>query len=276
MIYGLDISSYTTITDPVKTFKEGSQPVDFTYMRGWTGYGDDQKFTAHKKTLLAAVGAGGSILSGCYMWLAYDNGHKAGDVQAESFWNTITAGGVWFNMPPAVDVERRRFLANGTWQYAPLPSVTAYMDHLHKAVDYLTNKNGRRPVLYSNVDLILNYLYPEIVKTTGAWLLECPLWIAHWRVAAPFQGYKPNPWPKERWYFHQVNGDVKDWPGISDVDINKFNGDRAGLKAWCKDASWVPGDVVVEPPIEPPVPPAPGYTAEDMALLDALKAWKNA
>lgn len=277
MITGIDISGYSTVND-IQAVVNGQLPIEFAMARGYNGFRDDSKFVAHRKLLEGARNASGSVLWGAYMYLGYSAQvgsntwtASAGDAQASNFWSLITAGGKTFQMPAAIDVEENAFLDEAkVRQVVPMPSAEAYCDaYLLPAVQYLTRAMGRRPILYTNPNKILYYLAPALRKEKYKQILECPLWLASYtRGTAP--GYMDKIsefWPD--WLIWQYAGDVRDWPGCDDLDLNRIKGTRAQLKAWCNDPSApLPKEGGSEPQPEPKPEPV-GDIAQALAAINA-------
>jgi hypothetical protein len=249
--------------------------VDFAYVRAHDGYRDDAKFPEFRKLLRDVKTKNGSVLWGPYMFLGYSGAIGArtwnavrGDYQAQNCWNLATGGGREFPLPVAVDVERIRWWDGKAFQIVPLPSAKVYCDtYLIPAIEFLSEKQGRRPVFYCNPDLILNYLAPLLSQAAYSAIGECPLWLAHWTKTGGESSYMTSIRAKTPWkshLIHQYVGDVKDFPGVDDVDLNRGSGTRAMWKAWIADETKLPIEGGVEPPPPPPDPepePTPDLTA---------------
>lgn len=285
MITGIDISGYSTVTD-INQVINGQLPVDFAMVRGYNGFRDDSKFVQHRKLMEQARNASGSVLWGAYMYLGYSAqvgsekwSASGGAGQASNFWSLITAGGRTFQMPPAIDVEENSWIdENKVRQAVPMPSAEAYCDaYLLPAVEYLTKAAGRRPFLYTGPKIILYYLAPALRLPRFAPIRECPLWLAHYtRGTAPGYMDKIGEFWKD-WVIWQYAGDVADWPGVDDVDLNRMKGTRAQLKAWCNDPNApLPKEGTPEPPTPQPEPPQPGVDLSGViARLDTIAARVN-
>ena len=132
----------------------------------------------------------------------------------------------------ALDLE---YQPKGDGTYYPLPA--DYVGQVSEAIETATALQSRRPILYSSPDFLWNWCGFKNGKLPPASWLDCPLWIADWRgLAAP--GYQP--W--SQFAFWQKKGNMKDWPGISAMDLDVWPGDRTQLKAWCADArAGIPG-----------------------------------
>ena len=291
MITGIDFSSWSTIKD-IQAVASGQTLVDFAWVRVNHGYGDDQKWTQHRNLIKTARTANGSVLWGAYMFLGYDGSigsqtwnADGGAKQATSAWALLTAGGADHNLPLAIDAERVRWWDGKAYQLLPLPSASEYCSaYLSPAIVRATALQGRRPVIYTSPDIILNYLAP--VLPAHPEITACPLWVAAWNKT----GTAPNYWNDWKdangntrkgvknywssWLAWQYAGDVRDWPGIDDVDLNRIPGTRAQLKAWLKDpAAPMPAEGApdpIDPPIEPPT------SGDILARVKALEEWQKA
>ena len=77
----------------------------------------------------------------------------------------------------------------------------------------------------------------------------------------------------------QFAGDVKDWPGIDDVDLNRMPGTRTQLKAWMLDPTKPqPREGAVDPQPEPPDeedPNIPGGKTDLTPVLQAIEGVKT-
>lgn len=280
MINGIDISGWTTVTDPQALFN-AQLLIDFAYIRAHDGYRDDEKFPAFRKMMRDAKTKNGSVMWGPYMFLGYTGaiGSRTwtavrGDYQAQNCWNLATAGGQDHSLPVAIDVERVRWWDGKVFQIVPMPNAYTYCDsYLMPAIEFLSDKQGRRPVIYCNPDVILNYLLPQLSKPEFAAIGECPLWLANWtktQAEPPYMASIKAKTPWKTYLIHQYTGDVKDYPGVSDVDLNRGVGTRAMWKAWIADATKLPIEGGADP-IEPPpvVPPTTGDTGARLTALEA-------
>lgn len=109
------------------------------------------------------------------------------------------------------------------WGGRPLRSnlLPALKDALSVVEDFLQ----RKPVLYTNPDMLLNILRP-----VPDWLVQYPLAIAHYKVQAPDCG----PWLK--WHFWQyTNKGSGALYGVesAEIDLDWWNGDEKSLREWC-------------------------------------------
>ncbi len=272
MINFVDVSGWTNITD-INALINEQLLIDGAYIRAHDGFRDDEKFPQFRALIKNARNKNGSVMWGPYMYLGYSGSigsrtwtAKRGDYQAQNCWDLATSGGREFPLPVAVDGERNRWWDGKAFQIVPLPSAYVYCDtYLLPAIEFLSDKQGRRPVFYSNPDFILNYLLPQLSKPEFAAIGECPLWLANWTKAGTEPPYMPTirtrtPW--KTYLLHQYAGDVKDYPGVDDVDLNRGAGTRAQWKAWIADATQLPIEGAPEPPPVVVEPPQPDTTIE--------------
>lgn len=270
MINGLDWA-FITPKDPQAMI--GAQlPVDFVIVRSRDGFRDDASYKKNAALLPKLTGKQGTILWGSYAYLNYNPGSAEGDDQMKQVWDLIApAGEMEWQIPPTIDAERS--------PSGPLPDAKFYFDtRLMPAIDYLSEKINRRPLLYTNADFILNYAKLLLLKPEYKAVGECPLWLADWnRVATPY----PLNWPSieklglwKSWLVWQYRGDVGDWPGITDVDLNRGQGTRAQWKAWCNGGPLpIEGAAEPPPPVDPP--PAGGDLATIKGQVADLLAWRE-
>jgi hypothetical protein len=294
---GFDISGWTTVNDMSALLTE-QLVMDFAWVRASTGYGDDLKYTAFRKLLVNTVGKNGKTIWGPYAFLGYSAqvgsmkwNAARGDAQMKNMMDLAANGGIEFQLPPAIDVENNVYVDNGVRQVVPMPSVDAYCDaYLLPAIEYLSAQLGRRPVLYASPNIILNYLLPVLQKDKGKPILECALWVASWtksQVPAYWEDTKNAAgvvvkhgirryW--KQWLAHQYAGDVRDYPGVDDIDLIRMPGTRAQLKAWCADdTAPLPNNDLPEPPPPTPVdPPADDIKARLARLEQFMAAVKGA
>ena len=290
MINGIDISGWTTVTDAQALFN-AQLLIDFAYIRAHDGYRDDEKYPKYRAMMRDARTSNGSVMWGPYMFLGYTGaiGSRTwtavrGDYQAQNCWNLATAGGQEHSLPVAIDVERVRWWDGKAFQVVPMPNAYTYCDsYLLPAIEFLSEKQGRRPVIYCNPDVILNYLLPQLSKPEFSAIGECPLWLANWtktQAEPPYMATIKAKTPWKTYLIHQYTGDVKDYPGVSDVDLNRGVGTRAMWKAWIKDATALPVEggtdpIVIPPPVDPPTT-GDADLAEIKSRLARLEAWMKA
>jgi hypothetical protein len=286
MIVGLDGSKWTIVSDPTALVNT-EPPVEVVLWRGYDGWRDDPRFVEHRRQTVGLRNKNGSVLWGAYMFLGYSSTSEGGgvsysaargDAQASNFWSLITAGGIEWQVPAAIDVEYNSFIDDaGNTQRMPLPNVFVYADtYLLPAIRKLRDLMGRLPILYSNPDIILHYLAPLKGQAAYQDIFDCPLWVADYNPVkadgnyAYFTGCSKY-WPK--WLIHQTRGSVRDWPGTNNIDVNRCQGTRAQWKAWCKDATQpLPQEGLVDPVPEPEPEPTPDPAADWAAAVAQINA----
>ena len=254
MIYGGDFSSYETLTDIQAVTHNPGQPIDFIYLRAWTMYSDDQQFSARRKIMVNAYNDSGSTLWGAYGEVGYGPGSKPGDGQAANMWGLISAGGIEWQLPPWVCMEDEPAgIANGVTQYVPRLPLSTYLDtKVMPFIEYLEEKTGRLPCVYTGPNWLLYYLAPARNDPKYAKLWACPLALARYNniplpLTNPLNGLTQF---YGQFAFSQYYGDHKNVPGIDKLDRDLWPGDRASLKAWAKDpAAGIPA---YTPPSTPP------------------------
>jgi hypothetical protein len=283
MLTGLDWSSWSTVTDGHAMFND-KEIVDISFPRAWDGFRDDLEFdnrvtgVSYRKLLETEFTPHGSILWSPYGFVGYSANvgsynwtAQRGDAQADNMWGLSTAGGRTFQLPAMVDAEHNAFIdANGVRQVVPINNMDAYCSvFLVPFIERMSEHLGRRPLFYSNPDFILNYLgrlqydaaTPYSMLDKYPVIKDCPLVIASYS-----SGTQPSYWTRvsqywPQWLCWQNAGDIKDWPGISDVDHLKCQGTRSQWKLWMNDArAPMPQDGAVEPPIDPLPAPVPVVT----------------
>jgi lysozyme len=155
----------------------------------------------------AAKAAG--LLRGAYHF--YDYRYRA-DKQAEYLWSLIADDPG--ELPPVLDVEP-------FWQ--PVPGRLALLAGLRDFFNVIDRLAGRKCLLYSNPATLLSF------KPLPIWVLEHPLWVAHYGVA------KPNPCGWIKWHFWQYT-DRLDGAAYGmeskQLDGNYYSGTLDELRAW--------------------------------------------
>ena len=294
MLNALDTAGVNGLTiNDAQAMVNGQLIVDVVIIRARDGYMDDQHYIEHRNKVRVASNPNGGTLWGTYSYLGYTakvGSHswtaKRGDYQAQDYWNLTSSGGIEWSVLPAIDIENLSFLEKQTntdgterWvrQVVPMPEVHSYADNiLMPAFDFLGNKLGREPIFYSNPDKIKNYLAPLKQESKYDRLWKAPLWLADYN---PLVNGLPAWWSVVKQYFpnllmHQFKGDVRDWPGVTDVDLNRIPGTRAQLKAWLADKNAPMPAEGAPDPIDPPIePPASGDLE---ARVKALEEWQRA
>jgi lysozyme len=141
---------------------------------------------------------------------AYQRFHPAQDVmaQAKLFLDKLGPFQIG-DMPPMLDVEDSDGL-----------SATQIKAAVKQWMDYVEPRVGVKPIIYTGY-----YFWRDSVASAD--FSAHPLWIANYSATCPLV---PDHWT--RWAFHQYSSTVT-LPGITanTVDVNKFNGTLADLKA---------------------------------------------
>ncbi|MDQ3370132.1 MAG: MYXO-CTERM sorting domain-containing protein, partial [Myxococcota bacterium] len=196
--YGIDVSRYQGDIDWQLVANSGVKYAFIQISRSLTDI--DAKFTYNWRRA-KEVG----ILRGAYQRFQPDQ-----DVlgQANLFLSKLgpfQAG----DLPPVLDVED----AGGLTATQISQRVRQWVDHVEAAV-------GVKPIIYTGY-----YFWKDSVG--GADFKDHPLWIANYSATCPLV---PQQW--SRWAIHQYSSTAR-IPGITanTVDVNKFNGTLAELKA---------------------------------------------
>lgn len=260
MIEGADISAWETITDPNAFINEGPHPLQFVYIRAGIGRWNDEKYKMFFGQLKNIQGAEGVTLLGAYHFLTYSSGEPAGDYQVQNTWDLISAGGIEWQLPLAIDLEYEVYYSNGVRLTRPIADPIAYLDRaVMPAIKLASDKLGRRPVLYTGPYFIKQNLFHGlgIAKYDALW--ECPLWVAAWNYvpepitsgAFPLKGASfdlTQIWPKYafwQYYGDYPKGGFPAWPGLNALDLNIWPGTRAELKAFCQGGDIPAPDIPV-------------------------------
>lgn len=209
LVHGPDVSAWQdddTTLPQIDFTKAKTAGASFVFVKASQGGFIDADFRYNWQAARAA-----GLLRGAYHLLDYRKPAKA---QSEFFLRLLAGDGG--ELPPALDVERV-----AGW---PLPARAALIEALHTFLTALEAADGRKPLLYTNPDLLRSVLWP-----LPGWLAETPLWIAHYGVQKPLV---LAPW--QRWTFWQFT-DRADGRGYGmesrQVDMNLFNGGLEELNA---------------------------------------------
>ena len=202
---GVDVTEYQGAIDWKKVRASGRA---FAYARASVG-------TSHMDATFvqnyAAIKAAG-LLRGALHTLV---GEVDGVTQADYFLTrigTLQPG----DLPPALDASNLGTTAVSTF----LEVIGQWMTRVQAAT-------GRTPIVYSNAS--------ELQQALGSGTSADRLWIANWGVACPTL-----PAGAHQWVFWQYSstGTVPGIPGAVDaVDLNRFNGNLAGLNALAKPST---------------------------------------
>jgi lysozyme len=213
-VIGLDVSTYqdspysTQRIDFGKAVAAGAQ---FVIIRSsWSNVMDDD-FPVSWANAQAA-----GIIRGAYHFWDYRYPALA---QAEFFVELIEARGM-AELPLAVDLEAYA-------PYGALPSAGAIHAALKVFFDVIERRTGRQGILYTNPSTLAYNM-----GTVPTWLLEHPLWLAHYINA---ESPTCKPWKTWTIWQYSAKGDgLKYGMESLNVDMNYFNGSEDELRAWAK------------------------------------------
>lgn len=206
MIKGCDISRWQSPADFAKMKASG---IEFALFRGYFDDQFDKTFPTYHE---GAVKAG--ILRGVYHFVDYrDQAEQQGGYLADLYKQYPCEAGTW------CDLEYYNLFGTFTrnnilnWLYRYFSTVEA--------------KTGRVCGLYANANMVAS-----VLKPVPRWLLEKPLWIAHWGngLTAPLIGE----WAS--WVFWQWTdkGDgVAHGVSSKGLDLDRYNGTLSDLRKWC-------------------------------------------
>ena len=206
MIKGVDISRYQT---PVNfaTMKAGG--IEFAIFRGYFDTIADKTFPVYHAD---AVKEG--LIRGVYHFVDYRDNPVSQAALLGLLYNQYPCeAGAW------CDLE----------YYQPFGTFTRanILSWLYRYFSEVEDKTGRVCGLYANANMVAS-----VLKPVPRWLLEKPLWIAHWgnSLTAPLIGE----WPSWVFWQHTDKGDGKAL-GVSslDLDMDRYNGSLSDLRAWC-------------------------------------------
>ena len=195
---------------------------EFVFIKSSQALFTDQDFTRNWQVARAA-----SLLRGAYHFFDY----RVSALEQAKYFVELLRGDPG-ELAPVLDVER-----HPQW---PLPTREALLREIQTFLEYVEAQIGKRPIFYANPAMLY-----YILKPVPDWLVQYPLWIAHYDVPEPNM---IAPWP--RWTFWQwtAKGDGL-YYGVESkgLDMNWFNGSSAELRSF---AGLEPG---VEPdPVEAP------------------------
>lgn len=207
---GIDVSAWQDRNDTPQKIdwrKAASKGAKFSFIRAAYIYLKDEDFDYNWQEAKAT-----NILRGAYHYPSYMTEPTA---QAEFFWNIIKDDPG--ELPSVLDVEQ----VPGT----SLPSGTSWLIWIQRYLDKLESFCKRKPIFYSNPNIILNIL--RIGE--GHWLTEYPLWIAHYGAVVPI--YKP--WKKwDFWQYSSTGDGLAFGMESKGLDMNWFNGTEEELRVF--------------------------------------------
>ena len=255
--YGIDISEHNGLYLPAPT---PPTPVDYVIQRtSYVGYGS-LAFTKDAKIDVNAPPTLASPVSGAYHYVASYTPWKA---QADSFISVMKGRyDIW-----AWDVEK----TNNT-------NASAFISGIVPALEYIYNATKKPGLIYINPDTWATWLQPvqnDIIAILARTDIKIGMWVAHyWNTPAPEK--EPNYYtiggcanmPRD-WRFWQYAADATSPLGKSygvqstTIDLNVFNGTKEELLKWA-----LPGEIIITPPVEPPVVIDPPVEGSYMNTLD--------
>lgn len=257
MAFGLYLSHWTTIDPLIFQPSSGGIDLDFVIIRARGGGRDDSKFTQHRKWAETQKVKAGAMIWGPDMYLGYAPGTDSGKKQAEDFWSLINAGGRTWEILPEVDIEYqpKEFDEQGRVKtYWPIPPnfLSTWVEPVIKT---LQDKLGMSPMLYTSPSIIRDVL----ARSGGlpSWLASCPLHIAHYNVGSPSTPLFPG------WVFWQYTNTTNWVPGVTAICMERFQGTRQELKAWCKN----PTQTVTPVPVPSPGAEIPSTIEEQVETI---------
>jgi lysozyme len=239
---GIDGSHWWGVFNP----KLATKPVDFIIIKATEG-------TTMVDSSLAGNMAGASAVPvrGLYH---YQRSHLSWLAQADHFLRTAAPYAI---QVLALDVEN----AGNEDVFTSVPAANTFFSDMRRIIDYWKFKeSGKRILLYTNINIYQNYMFPTIKKLYGIegvqWLESLDLWLAN----VNGQGVDGNPnmptnraTPWKVWQFSS-NGRKEDYGTQGDVDLNVFNGTVEQLHVWAGLTETQPPPPPIEPPTEPEEP----------------------
>jgi len=160
-------------------------------------------------------------------------------------------------LPFALDFEYLK-------RYGSFPSHYKALDWLHPGVEYI-QKQGYRPMIYTNWGTIKYTLSP-----VPTWLLDIPLWVAHWlKKKPPFSMFRDNnpinrepnynPWWDWTFWQYTDKGDgIANGMESKQLDMNYFNGSLEELITFS------------DPTVSTPTPTTPASTDSEVQLVGTI------
>ncbi|MEO7214199.1 GH25 family lysozyme [Mucilaginibacter sp.] len=210
LIYGIDVSHWQEKIKWADVYANGSGKV-FAFAKATEGISvstDDKTFKTNI-TQGKAVG----VIMGAYHIGHPENGNSA-TAEANHFLDSaisyIGAG----NLPPALDLEP---------QLVTSLTKSELSNWVQEWMTVVQNKTGIAPIIYTTGTVVQNNLNSSLNKYK--------LWIATYGKTGPSNPLTPPPnlgvWTT--WAFNQYSQTETHVPGVSTVDLDVFNGDRAAF-----------------------------------------------
>lgn len=238
--FGVDISKYQSsqngkILQDFDALANHSEKVSFIFARAGVSWGYKDPCFDYYWSEMARIG----VCRGAYHYL-----YPSQSVQRQMDWFLSIAHNRTEHDRLALDLET----TNGLYRQ----QVT---DFLNNCLEYLKQRTGRYPILYSRKTWLDPYVDMRQVP-------EVDLWIARYASIPPGKKYAPEyPTPPElpnhthNWLIHQV-GDKMPPIGCQSktMDYDRWNGDESAVRAYFG----------YDGPIEPPPPPEPPDPTEPL------------
>jgi lysozyme len=215
---GPDVSEHNGDVDWTKV----ASAADVAFARVSDGDYNDKLYTAGRVAAIRAAGL--PFVPYHYCRIAADsNGQRGGRAEAAmAYYFASRAGwGRAGDLPLALDIEQDPG-ETATFQGQPPAAAAAHVSLWIAAYLGLT---GHRPIVYTD-PATARLLVPQMTAAQQAQLAACPLWVAHWNVAAPAV---PAPW--QGWTFWQYTS-TGTCPGVTgSADLDRFSGSKDDLAA---------------------------------------------
>lgn len=206
-VQGIDVSAWQDIDatpQQIDFTKAKAQGAMFVYIRATRGDWTDPDFAYNWKKAKEA-----GLLRGAYHFHMFT---QAVSPQISRVMNTLQADPG--ELPPALDVERL-----GVGSLTP----KKVLEMIKPALEMMTTQ-ARKPIFYSNPDIIVNFISP-----IPDWLLAYDLWVAHYNIDTPKIGAFPT---YKFWQYSDRGDGIAYGMESNQVDMNWWNGTLAELRAY--------------------------------------------
>jgi lysozyme len=210
--YGVDISKWNNKPDTpqmVDFDKMKARGVEFIFMRATYGTGKDRDFLRNWKVAKEA-----GLLRGAYHYHLFEYDPLP---QMNAFLESFD--GDYGELPPVFDVEREGIESKDR---------KTVLSVIWACMDIIKQRTNQKPIFYSNVDVIKNFLTSP-VSGIPAWLLDYDLWIANYGVKKPNTGL----WSTWKfWQFTDREDGIAHGAESKQIDANLYNGSLTDLKMY--------------------------------------------
>lgn len=209
---GTDVSRYNDNGLPPKIdFKKmASKGVEFVVVRLTSGINLDRDADYNMK---AAQDAG--LITMGYHWWNYTVLRAA---QMDAFTTAYTRLKAVY---PALDLEN-------TFNGPAMPQGVKSANTVSKMMEDILAATGKKCLIYSNGDILKNYLVPK-----PAWWYTYPLWLASPGLIPPIRTYGWPKWTMWQYTWKLWGPDYGTGMEAKDLDGDYFNGSEQELKAFC-------------------------------------------